>query len=142
MIFIGEPIDRREFYEFYKKHRSKKSKKITEFKFFSPAFRVLFTGIQQLILEKEAGLYLRDFGYFCIVMNPHKITRRGLKRQYRHYFPHFFCDFIPHMQNFTMDRTFSRKGIKEPLLTRAYNGQKYRFTYEAVVNIYNQQKIR
>lgn len=90
------------------------------------------------LLENKSGVYLKDLGYFCIMMYPKRMMLRSrydknggkhlnLHTDHRVYSP----QWIHRMENFggystwTMDRTFSESTIRRPLAEKLRSGKKY-----------------
>ncbi len=57
----------REFYDYYKENRTHQALAIDQYKYFVKAIGGLIITIKKLIQEKEGGVYIEGFGYFCIV---------------------------------------------------------------------------
>ena len=121
------------FYEHYKTVRKQPTKTIVRQYTWGTCVNTLFKSITELIAEKEGGVIVNDFGYFCYIMIPKK-TRRGahIKATFD-YRPYFFGSGHFKWWNFEGNFTFF---IKEP---RRFGNKKKR---ELNYTIFNKLKIR
>lgn len=55
----------RSSYEYYRQNRKAPSKTIDQYNYFVKAVEGVFNVIQDLIINSEEGVYVKDIGYFC-----------------------------------------------------------------------------
>lgn len=63
----NEYLVNREFYEYYRNNRNSTAKEIDQYNYFVKAVSGLLRLIKKELAERESGVYIRDFGYFCCV---------------------------------------------------------------------------
>lgn len=76
-----------------------------------------FEAFSQLYIEKQGGVYLKDFGYFCHIKSPKRIyNKKGIL--YRPEFPYLFTELNAKnskIKNWSMEGSFhDRFNYKEP----------------------------
>lgn len=94
------------------KHTGEKGKKHTQRR-----VEAFFDAFAKLYKEKQGGVYLEDFGYFCHIKSPKRIySSQGIL--YRPYFPYLFTELNSvgsSIKNWTMEKGFKDEfHIKQP----------------------------
>jgi len=116
---VKKPIYKRDFYALIKRY---------------------FKQLADHLLENEAGVFIKNFGYFCIIRHPKK--RVVGKYMSIHTTGHtYFVTFIPirkdtALQQWTMDRTFSKGFVTRKMSTKLRRGKKYKTAYIVLQNLY------
>ena len=140
-VNLEDPISVRG-YEYYKK-RTENPLKRSEWQVFMKAFLRRMSGH---IVENDAGVFIKKFGYFCIFKHPRKRINRGGFRNI-HTMGHLYLPtFIPirtdnAMQQWTMDRTFHKGMINMKMGNQLRRGKKYKTAFTVLQNLYGRTQV-
>jgi len=95
-------ITSREAYEYFRKNRKFNIKAIDQYNYYKKAVEGLFFTIREILSESQGGVYIEGLGYFCFVIYPKKMKKKGKKlqneslfrsiRKKNTYFLYFFPD--------------------------------------------------
>ena len=99
-----------------------------------------FKQLADHLLENEAGVFIKNFGYFCIIRH----TKKRVVCNYRYIYTTghtYYATFIPirkdtALQQWTMDRTFSKGFVTKKMASRLKRGKKYKTAYIVLQNLY------
>ena len=124
-------------YDAYKR-KSKDPMLLTEYRKLIDTF---FVKVRKHLLDNEAGVFIKDFGYFCIIRNP-KPQRRNFKFSMKHRFEPTFIPIRKDtlMQTWTMDNTFLNF-IHYVLRMKMLKGKKYKMAYTMLNNLYGTAQV-
>jgi len=104
--------------------------------------------IAEKLVEGEAGVFLKNFGYLSIVANPKRQVVKVPYQEGKEYFnfntnnqlfmPMFFAvaKFKPLLNFWVMDRAFSRKKVKANLHKKLISGKKYKTYIATLYSLY------
>lgn len=135
----------REGYKFYRQNCNKelRSKNINR-EIHAKIVSAIYRKVAEKMIENKSGVYMKDLGYFCIMMYPKRMMLRkpysktgekyyNLKTDNYPYSPQWIHNMYPQRYfTWTLDRTFSETGIKEPLCKELQSGKKYIMEYKLV----------
>lgn len=124
-------------YDAYKR-KSKNPMVLTEYRKLINKF---FIAVRKHLLNNEAGVFIKDFGYFCIIRNP-KPQRKNFKFSMKHKFEPTFIPIRKDnlMQTWTLDHTFLHF-IHFVLRMKMLKGKKYKMAYTMLNNLYGTSQV-
>ena len=124
----------------YDEYRTKVKNPMSIIKF-RKVIKKFFVELRKQMLNNEAGVFIKNFGYFCFIRNP-----KPNKRNHRHTMGHNFKPtFIPIrkdnlMQTWTMDGTFVHF-IDFVKRMKMLKGKKYKMAFTMLNNLYGTNQI-
>jgi len=68
----------RDFYDYYRENRTEVAKEIDQYKYFAKAISGLLRLIKKESHDREFGVYIEKFGYFCVIK-----TRKSRKFNFK-----------------------------------------------------------
>lgn len=110
--------------------------------------------IKKRMLENESGVFIENFGYFCIMRHPERKIRNFYIDGYvckGKYLPTMGCMFSPvfipirkdsSMQQWIMDKAFDRKVISNLKYKLRTKGKKYRISFTILNNLYGRENAK
>jgi len=147
-------LNGRECYDFYRAHRKKKKLKIVRnYKLYKDVVNSLLRSIAELMIEKDGGVFIKDWGDFAVAMYPKKMNYKNIylkggrkgssamsrTRSYR-YFPYFFGDISNRgFQHWTMDKKFA-DSLVIPIKKNINDGKLYMLSYTVLSGLVNALK--
>jgi hypothetical protein len=129
-------------YEFYKRKTENPITREAWTKF----MRMFLRKMSNHIVDNEAGVFIKKFGYFCIFKHPKKKVNKGGYKNI-HTMGHLYLPtFIPIrkdvlMQQWTMDRTFHKGMINMKMGSRLRAGKKYKTAFTVLQNLYGTTQV-
>lgn len=108
--------------------------------------RSFWTKVGRDLVENEAGVFIKNFGYFTVLRHPRKSTIKyadgktyfNPKTDNYIFTPSFFgvAKKKPLLNFWTMDRAFSRSEVKAPLHKKLKGGMKYKTLISTLSSLY------
>lgn len=102
----------KEAYEYFKKNRKFTIKAIDQYNYYRKAIEGIFMTLTDMIEDSQGGVYLEGIGYFCFVIYPTKMKKKGKRleneslfkrvKKENTYFLYFFPDM--EMEDFVLHR--------------------------------------
>lgn len=129
-------------YEFYKRNTENPINRKAWTKF----MRMFLRKMSNHIVDNDAGVFIKKFGYFCIFKHPKKKVNKGGYKNI-HTMGHLYLPtFIPIrkdalMQQWTMDRTFHKGMINMKMGNRLRAGKRYKTAFTVLQNLYGTTQV-
>lgn len=139
-------------YKFYK-NKTKHTKRFTQRRVFF-LIRECLKVLRTRILNNESGVFIEDFGYFCIMRHPERKIRnfyidgQVFKGKYLHTMGCMYSPiFLPirkdlSMQQWTMDKAFDEDIIRVLKYRLRRRGKKYRMSFRFLHNLYSRENYK
>lgn len=139
-------------HKFYRQ-KTKYKKRIAKQKLFF-LMRECLKEIKKRMLENESGVFIEDFGYFCMMRHPERKIRNFYidgKVYKGKYLPTMGCMFSPvfmpirkdlAMQQWTMDKAFDQKLINSLKYRLRIKRKKYRMSFMLLNNLYGRENSK
>jgi len=115
-------------------YNSNKDKKKTEQK----KVKIFFKALKEILLEKEGGVYLDFFGYFCILQSPKRVYNRNKEMLEYPRIPHLFTELsrVRRIKRWSMSDAF-----KSDITDSVYNGVNYKEYFKLIKENYVKPEI-
>jgi hypothetical protein len=129
-------------YEFYKRKTENPITREAWTKF----MRMFLRRMSNHIVDNDAGVFIKKFGYFCIFKHPKKKVNKGGYKNI-HTMGHLYLPtFIPIrkdtlMQQWTMDRAFHKGMINMKMGNKLRAGKKYKTAFTVLQNLYGTVQV-
>lgn len=139
-------------HKFYRQ-KTKYKKKIPKQKLFF-LMRECLKVVKERLLENESGVFIDNFGYFCIMRHPERKIRNFYFGGYKFkgkYIPTSGCIYSPvflpirkdsSMHQWTMDKAFDKRVISSLKYRLVKKGKKYRMSLIVLNNLYGRENSK
>lgn len=100
--------------------------------------KIFFKALKEILLEKEGGVYLDFFGYFCILQSPKRVYNRNSEMFEYPKIPHLFTElsYIKRIKRWSMSDAFT-----SDITDNIYNGTEYKQYYKLIKENYVKPEI-
>src|SRR5690606_23898593 len=100
--------------------------------------KIFFQALKEILLEKEGGVYLDFFGYFCILESPKRVYNRHSETFEYPRIPHLFTELsrVRRIKRWSMADTFF-SDVKDNI----YNGVEYKHYFKLIKENYVKPEI-
>lgn len=139
-------------HKFYRQ-KTKYKKRIAKQKLFF-LMRECLKEIKKRMLENESGVFIENFGYFCMMRHPERKIRKFHINGYTYkgkYLPTMGCMYSPvfmpirkdsSLHQWTMDKAFNQKLINSLKYRLRQKGKKYRMSFTILNNLYGRENYK